>query len=117
MKPLAPIALMLLVFTIILLGVRKNDLNTQGQIKAQAEHAQVLAWNICIARNTGITASNARWQNEKAAWTVAAIARREQANTSTDPVEKRINNQAADTYQRVSDSIVPYPLTLCGDKP
>ncbi len=117
MNSVKSVGLMLVVFTIILFGVHKADTNTQDRINANTHRAQVLAYNICVARNAAIVKSNTRWNNEKDAWTAAAEARRGGAKLDTDPAKKKLDLKAAAVYERVANSITPTPQTPCGSKP
>lgn len=112
----AEAAIFLVVMVLFGVGLHKINTNTTDTLQAQENHSSMLAYTICTARNESIVKSNVRWQNEKDAWTAAAVAREAQAKTA-DPADKKIDLDAAKVYRKVADSITPYTQTDCGAKP
>ena len=108
----------IIIFAVIValfgIALHKIDVNSFEQ---QAKTSSQLAYKVCNSRNAAITESNKRWNDEKAAWTAAALARNTSGEQENNPILKKSDRIAAAEYQQVANDIVPYPLLNCGTAP
>jgi len=102
-RPGATQAAILVVAALVMLGVHKSDQDTQAQLNATSQKTSAITYNLCVARNKGVEAGNARWTR---------LARFMQ-EASTVPANARYQRE----WEAFAASIRPQPTAQCGDAP
>ena len=106
----------LVVAAVIVFGIHKSDQGTQDRLDAQAHTNAVLTYNLCTARNLGVTQANARWARMARFILQAATIRAAQAQTDGSKLAL-LDVYYARRWQDYAAAIQPLPTAECGDAP